>query len=334
MSRRDLLKMGAASLIATTGLKAELALAGGTANPLGFCPTKGIPGDIIELFGPDLGTRPDDVMIKLGSGRSFAFLRALGFSDSGLLAEFRSVRPGTFSGQIEAVMGMGTRLQPINLPEEIALVEPIYAWLGNGGARYTTFQSFEFLGNVPFSCTNNWNERESPDIRIDFPLPYNEDCCPILPSGRLVSMRCYGSSSENGGFEFAFEASFISRVAMSSETLGKTLCDLLIRTFEAEFGITMNCVNSPFGENRVRFYILTPTFTVFGFDSGSMQVDTQPFPRAGDPGSITSDLSLPSSLTFNNPCDVSRTFDTNCQSLSVEPDCSVPSFTIQPFIFA
>jgi hypothetical protein len=332
MSRRELLKAGAASLIATTGLSAKSAYARGVTDLLGVCPVSSQFGETLSLFGPDLGVVANDAMVKLQSTTQTAFLRSTGYSNGELQAEIVAMPPGMTGANVEVVLGMGAESNPINLPPEIVLYRPIYAWFGNGGNRYRSTLPIQLLEYTPRHCLNYWGYRSGGGISVEISLPFNESTCPNLPLGRRIVMRCCGNSINNDA-EFAFEVDFVNRVPMSLPTLAQTLRHLINLTFEAEFGVTITSSQATLSENRVLLNIFGPDFSTLV--TGAIQIDLLPYAINGDEFSF---LNNSFSYSFGdidfNDCNDPLPPTTMSASFMGPPDCSTTPFSFEPFVFA
>lgn len=323
ISRRDLLKAGAAGLAASAGLKLTPALAQG-GRPLGFCPNKGIVGDIITLKGPNLGSMPNDVLVKITDDTNVAFLRGLSFFEGELLAEIRAVPPGFTRGKAEVTLGMGTLSNPANMPNELALAYPIFSWLGNGGDRYRSFQPFKFEGNVVQSCNRFWGGIDLGAVSVEISVPFDDDCCPIVKAGTTLVLRACGAT--NGDvFEFGYEAALVTQTDLLIDQVASAICTILVSTFNSEYGVSLNCSYTVIADNRVVLTIESPNFDAF--TSGAVQVELLAGSHLGSQSmSMYDDSMSMASMSFD--CD---SFDQDCQSMP--SDCSSMSINFVPFLF-
>ena len=343
LSRRDLLKTGAMAL-AGAGLYKTTANAGAT-NPLGFCPITGRVGDMLNLFGPDFGVHLPDLCVRLSNDTQMGFTLPTGFDSDELLTKIVSAPPGMQPANFEVVRGEGYQDMPTNMPPQLTLTEPIYSWMGNGGARYTSFQQFSFPWSVEAGrCFSYWGGLDGMGrLSADLIVPFDENCCPACPPGTRMTLRAYGTISGNG-FEFCYQATLINTVTLFASHIADALCALFVSAFDSNFGITMACTQTPIDPTRINITIGTPDASPLidggihielNHESGSIDCDSV---ANSAPGSLARSMagstpgSMPGSMPGSTPGSVPGSIPDDCSSIG--PSCPSIFVDFFPFIFA
>ena len=282
MSRRNILK---ATLLGAAGLtvpRIQMGMAGAT-NPLGFCPIEGLPGDLVNLFGPDFGMTLADVSARIVNGSSVAFSLPLSFDGDEIIAQLTAVPPAMMNGNFEVVLGMGARSMPGNMPAELTLINPIASWVGAAGARHTSFQPFSFpwVGEQS-NCLSVWGDVNLGRIDTDVIFPLDGDGCPICPSGTRLTLRAYGATTGNA-FEFEYQATLVSTTALYPDQVADAMCTLLESTFDSEYAVSMDCAFTVIDDTTVNISIGSPDASPFTIgaihvelthDAGSLVCDS------------------------------------------------------------
>lgn len=316
LSRRSLLKMGVASLAAvgvatSTPLKANVI-------PLGFSPISGLPGDSVNLFGPEFGPNFADISVQTVNGSRYGFLQPLGFVGNELDTLITAVPRTMQDGIFQTVQGIGRYSMPSNLPAELTLNTPIRSWLGNDGKRCQSYQSFTYpwSSSQTGNCLSYWGGVTNGRLNVDLVVPFNEDCCPACPAGTRMTLRLYGSTPNNN-FECEYQATLISTTPLYTSHIADALCAILVSAFDSEFGVVLDCLQTEIDETRVNISVGTPGGA--SFKRGAIHIDLR-----HDQESITSDSIDNGSIG----CD---SIEPNCDSIS--PSCPSIGVDFVPFIF-
>lgn len=321
MSRRNLLKVGVASMAAAAAARIPYAQA--ALNPLGFCPIEGLPGDNIQLFGPDFGSVFTDFSVKIVDGANIAFTRPYFINDDGELStHIVSAPPAMQPGVFQVTKGEGYWTSPSNLPPELTLVGPIFSWLGNLDPQYQSFQEFTFpwTGSSGPGCYAYWGGLDfSGRLTTDLVVPLNEDCCPICPPGTRMSMRLCGATASRA-FEFEYQATLVNTVALNTNQIADALCTIFLSAFLSDFGVSMDCVQTPIDDTRVNLSIGAPGGSPFV--SGAMHITLFHDSGIGQ-DSIGCDSQVSDSIGGSSiSCD------------SIVPSCPSIDVDFVPFIFS
>lgn len=323
MTRRALLKSSALTM-ASIGL-GKLPLAAAPLNALGFCPISAGPGEQVRLFGPSFGASYADVSAKVISGNNIAFFNPLSFSSSELICELSAVPPAMMSGTVQAVLGTGAHWLPSNMPTGLTLSDPIRVWLGNGGSRFTAYQTLDFPTSGSGNCLSYWGSLNLGRLDVDLVIPFDADCCPACPAGSRLTLRLCGATSGNA-FECEYQASLITTTKLYTTHIADALCALLISAFDTEFSITMSCTQTVVDDTRVTLSVGTPDASSFvsgaihieiSHDTDSMSCDSTEGDSAGG-DSLNGDSTGGDSVA----CD------------SIAPGCDSISIDFVPFIFS
>ncbi len=320
ISRRNLLKAGVLSVTAATVARIPLSAA---ANPLGFCPISGYTGDMVQLFGPDFGSIPANISVKLVNGSSTVFCRAVNINGDGELSvALAAVPPAMQQSPFKVTMGEGYWSMPANMPSQLTLTDPICTWLGNGGAQFLSYQGFSFpwSGSTGLGCYSYWGSLDmSGRLNADLVVPFNEDCCPICPAGSRLTMRLCGATA-GGAFEFEYQATLISTVSLYTDQIADALCTVFTSAFQSDFGVSMDCAITPINETRVNISVGAPGAAPFV--SGGMLLQLTHDGGSIGQDSVDCDSQIPDSIGGSMPCD------------SIGPSCPSIDVDFVPFIFS
>jgi len=319
ISRRDLLKVGVMSVTAAT--LANMPKAQAAVNPLGFCPISGLPGDTVQLFGPDFGSVASNISVKIVDGSNYAFIRPISLNGDGeVSASIISAQPAMQPGVFQVTMGEGYWSMPGNLPSQLTVTHPICTWLGNGGDRFQSFQEFDMpmSGGSSPGCYSYWGNLDfSGRLSADLIVPFNEDCCPLCPPGTRMSMRLCGATAGQA-FEFEYQATLINTVELYTHQIADALCTIFLSAFNSDFGVNMDCVQSSIDETRVNISVGAPGGSPFV--SGAMQLELLHGGGGIGQDSLDCDSQVPD--TIAGDCD------------SIGPSCPSIDADFTPFIFS
>lgn len=312
ISRRSLIKMGVVTL-AATGLTTTPALRAGS-TPLGFCPVYGLSGTPIKLFGPDFGANVADLSVRLVDSGHFGFVMPLDIQNGELETSISAVPRTLGQAKFQVVWGTGSHVIPSNLPPELTLTEPIRVWIGNGGNRCDSFQLFTlpWYSASSGNCHSFWGGLAAGYLSVDIVLPYNEDCCPICPSGTRMSLRLYGSTAGTA-FECEYQATLINTTPLGTPQIADALCTILRSAFNSEFGVDLDCYQTDIDPTRSNISVGAPAGAPFTL--GSIHIDLR-----HDQESLSSDSIDCESISSN--CD------------SMNPSCPSINVDFFPFIFS
>ncbi|MDJ0835037.1 MAG: hypothetical protein QNK37_00890 [Acidobacteriota bacterium] len=325
VSRRNLLKtglLGAAGL----GLPRVRMASAGVINPLGFCPIEGLPGDLVNLFGPDFGGAIADVSARIVNGSSVSFSLPLAFDGNEVTAQLTAVPPAMTGGHFHVVLGMGANSMPGNMPEELTLIDPIFSWLGTSGSRYSSFQSFSFpwTDSQSDDCLSVWGSLNLGRVGADIVFPLDEDGCPTCPSGTRMTLRAYGATTGNA-FEFEYQATLINTTAFYPEHVADALCTVLESTFLSEYSVVMDCTYTMIDETTVNISIGSPDGSPFTIAALNVEL-------THDDGSLTCDSVDDDSMEDDSMNGDSMNGD-SMNGDSMEPDCPSIDIDFTNFIF-
>ena len=333
--RRDMLKTGAFAL-AAAGL-GNINARAGTANPLGFCPISAGPGNTIRLFGPDFGADLPDLCVRIAGSNQMSFTLPNGLAGGELDVFIASAPPAMQPGAFEVVQGEGYWDMPSNMPTQLTLTEPISSWMGNGGSRYRSFQQFSFpWSSEAGRCFSYWGGLDGfGRLSADLIVPFDENCCPTCPPGTRLTLRAYGATAGNG-FEFCYQATLINTVTLYATQIADALCAIFVSAFDSNFGITMNCIQTPIDDTRINLTIATPDASPLISGGIHIELNHEGSSLACNsidnsvPGSVVNSLigSVPGSIPGSIPGSVPA----DCANIG--PSCPSINIDFVPFIFA
>lgn len=282
--------------------------------PLGFCPTEGSEGDLIRLLGPNLGSDFKDLSISITNGNTKAFLRPLALDSGDAVTQIAAIPDAMLGGNVNVVLGNGAESMPNNLPNELTLNAPIRSWVGNGGPRYTSFQTFGFPMSGSNSCLNFWGYMQWGQLKVNISVPFDENCCPICPAGTSITLRFCGATANNN-FEAEYQATLITTTPLYVDQLADAMISVMRSAFISEHNEYLNAYYTMLSDNEVSISIGSPSGNAFV--GGAIQVIIN---HGAD--SMAAD---------SMDCDSTNGDSMACDSMS--PDCDSIAVDFVPFIF-